>query len=65
MWLRSLWLALWWWVGQDVKSNYMSGTNFAKYHAYKWISIEGGAPPNQIVDAEISRRWTHDGRRMV
>lgn len=37
--------------GQDVKTNYMPGTNFAKYHTYKWISIKGVAHPNQIVDA--------------
>ena len=42
-------------LGQDVRSNYMPGTNFAKYHTYKWVSIEGGAHPNQIVDAEIKQ----------
>lgn len=42
-------------VGQDVKTNYMPGTNFAKYHTCKWISIEGGAHPNQIVDAAIKQ----------
>lgn len=40
---------------QDVRSNYMPGTNFAKYHTYKWVEIEGGAHPNQIVDAEIKQ----------
>lgn len=40
-------------IAQDVKYNFMPGTNFAKYHTYKWISIEGGAHPNQIMDAEI------------
>jgi len=42
-------------LAQDVKTNYMPGTNFAKYHTYKWVSIEGGAHPNQIVDAEIKQ----------
>jgi len=42
-------------LGQDVRTNYMPGTDFTKYHTYKWVSIEGGAHPNQIVDAEIKQ----------
>ena len=38
---------------QDVRYNFMPGTDFSKYHTYKWVSIEGGAHPNQIVDAQI------------
>ena len=41
--------------GQAVRVNYMPGTDFSKYHAYKWVSIEGGGHPNQIVDAEIKQ----------
>ena len=41
--------------GQDVKSNFMPGTDFSKYHTYKWVVIEGGAHPNQIVDAQIKQ----------
>jgi len=40
---------------QDVKANYMPGTDFSKYHTYKWVNIEGGAHPNQIVDAQIKQ----------
>ena len=40
-------------AGQDVRYNFMPGTDFAKYHTYKWVSIEGGAHPNQIVGAQI------------
>ena len=40
---------------QDVHYNFMPGTNFAKYHTYKWVTIEGGAHPNQIMDAEIKQ----------
>ena len=40
-------------TGQDVRHNYMPGTDFSKYHTYKWVNIEGGVHPNQIVDAEI------------
>lgn len=42
-------------TAQDVKSNYMPGTNFAKYHTYKWVIIQGGSHPNQIMDAEIKQ----------
>jgi len=42
-------------TGQDVHHNYMPGTDFSKYHTYKWVSVEGGAHPNQIVDAEIKQ----------
>jgi hypothetical protein len=42
-------------VAQDVKYNFMPGTDFAKYHTYKWVAIEGGAHPNQIMDAEIKQ----------
>lgn len=40
---------------QDVKYNFMPGTDFSKFHTYKWITIEGGAHPNQIVDQEIKQ----------
>ena len=46
--------------GQDVLTNYMPGTNFAKYKTYKWAVIEGGAHPNQIVARKSSGRWTHN-----
>src|SRR6516165_6363022 len=42
-------------VGQDVTYNFMPGTDFSKYHTYKWVTIEGGAHPNQIVDAQIKQ----------
>jgi hypothetical protein len=42
-------------AGQDVKTNYMPGTNFAKYKTYKWVAIEGGQHPNQIVDGQIKQ----------
>jgi hypothetical protein len=40
-------------LAQDVRTNAMPGVNFAKYHSYKWVAIEGGAHPNQIVDTQI------------
>jgi hypothetical protein len=38
---------------QDVTFNFMPGTDFAKYHTYKWITIEGATYPNQILDTQI------------
>lgn len=40
-------------AAQDVRYNYMPGTDFSKYHSYKWVAIQGGAHPNQIMDAQI------------
>jgi len=40
---------------QDVRYNFMPGTDFSKYHTYKWVSIERGAHPNQIMDQEIKQ----------
>jgi len=42
-------------VAQDVRSNHMPGVDFSKFHTYKWVAIEGGAHPDQIVDAEIKQ----------
>ena len=42
-------------AAQDIRTNYMPGTDFAKYKTYKWVAIEGGQHPNQIVDAEIKQ----------
>jgi len=38
---------------QDVSANSMPGTDFSKYHTYKWVTIAGATQPNQIVDAQI------------
>jgi Domain of unknown function (DUF4136) len=40
---------------QDVRTNAMPGTDFAKYKTYKWVTIEGARYPNQIVDAQIKQ----------
>jgi hypothetical protein len=42
-------------LGQDVKYNFMPGTNFSKFHTYKWISIPENVHPSQIVDQEIEQ----------
>jgi hypothetical protein len=38
---------------QDVTTNSMPGTDFSRFHTYKWVAIEGAAQPNQILDAQI------------
>ena len=38
---------------QDVTTNSMPGTDFSKYHTYKWVATAGATQPNQIVDAQI------------
>lgn len=40
-------------LAQDVTTNFMPGTDFTKYHTYKWVTIQGATYPNQIVNAQI------------
>src|SRR5580693_1241375 len=40
-------------LAQDVTTNSMPGTDFSKYHTYKWVTIEGATQTNQILDAQI------------
>jgi len=42
-------------LAQDVRYNFMPGTDFSRFHTYKWVSIGRGAHPNQIVDAQIKQ----------
>ncbi len=42
-------------LAQDVRTNHMPGTDFTKYHTYRWVSIPGGAHPNEITDAMIKQ----------
>jgi hypothetical protein len=42
-------------MAQDVRYNSMPGTDFSKYHTYKWIVIEGATAPSQILDAQIKQ----------
>jgi hypothetical protein len=46
--------------GQDVRTNYLPGTDFSKYHTYKWVDQVPNQPilaghPDQITDEEIRR----------
>jgi hypothetical protein len=40
---------------QSVTYNFAPGTNFSKYHTYKWVTIAGAQYPNQIVDQQIKQ----------
>lgn len=42
-------------LAQDVTTNSMPGTDFTKYHTYKWVTVEGATYPNQILDAQIKQ----------
>jgi Domain of unknown function (DUF4136) len=39
--------------GQEVRTNYLPGTDFSKYRTYAWVTIQGAGHPNHILDAEI------------
>ena len=41
--------------GQSVKSSYVPGIDFSKYHTYKWIDIKGRQHPDSSKDAEIKK----------
>jgi len=40
-------------TAQDIKTNYMPGTNFSKYHTYKWVSINNTEQVDPIVAQQI------------
>jgi Domain of unknown function (DUF4136) len=40
-------------IAQQVTYNYMPGTDFSKYHTFKWVDIPSNAHPNQIISQEI------------
>src|SRR5271165_5478726 len=54
---------------QDVRTNYMPGTDFSKYHTYAWVDEVKGVPrvggqPDQILDTQVkqSGRFTDGGQ---
>src|SRR3974390_2465005 len=45
---------------QDVRTNYMPGTDFLKYHTYAWFDEVKGVPqvggqPDQILDTQVKQ----------
>ena len=46
--------------GQDVRTNYMPGMDFSKYHTYAWVGELKGIPrvggqPDQILDTQVKQ----------
>jgi hypothetical protein len=41
--------------GQDVITNYLPGTDFSKYHTYKWVMTGPNGVPDQILDTQIKQ----------
>ena len=48
---------------QDVRTNYMPGTDFSKYHTYAWVNDVQGVPavggraqePGSLLDAQVKQ----------
>lgn len=40
---------------QEIRFNYVQGTNFSKYKTYKWVRIPKAQYPNSILDEQIMR----------
>lgn len=38
---------------QDVRYNFVAGTDFSKYKTYKWVRVPNAEYPNQILDGQI------------
>jgi hypothetical protein len=38
---------------QDIKYNFVQGTDFSKYKTYKWVKVPNGQYPNSILDSQI------------
>ena len=42
-------------AAQDVRYNYLQGTDFSKYATYKWVQVPGVQYPNQLTDGQIKQ----------
>ena len=40
---------------QDIRFNYLQGTDFSKYKTYKWVRVPKAQYPNDILDEQIMR----------
>jgi predicted heme/steroid binding protein len=38
---------------QDIRYNFLPGTDFSKYRSYKWVRVPKAQYPNQILDRQI------------
>ena len=42
-------------AAQDVRYNYLPGTDFTKYQTYKWVQVPNQEYPNSIIDSQIKQ----------
>jgi hypothetical protein len=42
-----------WAAAQDIRYNFLPGTDFTKYKTYKWVRVPNAQYPNQILDKQI------------
>jgi hypothetical protein len=42
-------------AAQDIKFNFMAGTDFSKYKTYKWVQVPNAQYPNSILDSQIKQ----------
>lgn len=42
-------------AAQDVRYNYLQGTDFSKYKTYKWVQVPNVQYPNQLLDGQIKQ----------
>jgi len=40
-------------AAQEIRYNFLPGTDFAKYKTYKWVRVPSAQYPNQIIDNQI------------
>jgi hypothetical protein len=40
-------------AAQEIRYNFLPGTDFAKYKTYKWVRVPKAEYPNQILDSQI------------
>lgn len=42
-------------LAQSINTDYVPGTDFSKYHTYRWVDVEGAKPVDQILDQQIKQ----------
>ena len=42
-------------TAQEIRFNYLPGTDFGKYKTYKWVRVPNQQYPNSILDEKIMR----------
>ena len=42
-------------LAQDVKYNFVPGTDFSKFKTYKWVDVKGGNHPDQLINDQIKQ----------